>query len=275
MEVSPALLSSAVLLGFVGSGHCLGMCGGIAGALGQAADARVGGGPFGRALVYSAGRLSSYAALGLVAGALGDALGGGLGAGPFLRVLAGLLIVAFGFQTLGWGRPTQKLEELGLGVWRRLTPTIGRLGRPDRLWKLLCMGALWGFLPCGLVYSALAAASVSGSGASGGAYMLLFGLGTLPALVVAGGAAERIAHILRGRSARRAMGALLIGFGCWTIVSVLAPGHAGHGRPGEGSGHSEHGVHLEVGPSEETSLPPAARAAAPAQTADSAVGHTH
>lgn len=256
MEISAAVLPSAVLLGLVGSGHCLGMCGGIAGALGQAADARVAGGPFGRALVYSAGRLASYTTLGFVAGSLGEALGGGLGAGPLLRVLAGLLIVAFGFQTLGWGRPTQKLEALGLVVWRRLTPVMGRLGRPDRVWKLICAGMLWGFLPCGLVYSALAAASVSGSGWTGGAYLLLFGLGTLPALVVAGGAAEQMGRLLRGRSARRAMGLLLIGFGCWTIFSALTPGHADHARNG---GHAVHGRAVPESGHAEHADPPGAR----------------
>ena len=107
---------------------------------------------------------------------------------------------------------------------------MGRIGPPDQVWKKIVLGGLWGWLPCGLVYSALAAASVTGSVSSGAAFMFCFGLGTIPALVVTGGAANKIAGMLRQRSARRALGTLLIVLGCWTIYAALAPMHGGQHR---------------------------------------------
>lgn len=237
------VLLSAILLGFVGSGHCLGMCGGIAGALGQATVPALRSSPLFSSVLYSLGRIASYGLLGTFAGLFGESVNSVAGAGPTLRVLTGLLIVAFGVQAADWGwSGVAWIERAGLRVWRRLLPVVGRVGRPDRIWKVVMLGALWGWLPCGLVYSGLAVAAVTGTPLRGGVFMLCFGLGTLPALVVAGGAAARLSAVLQKRGAKRAVGVLLVVFGCWTIFMALVPAHtalhgSSHGPSQEGVGH--------------------------------------
>lgn len=235
IEANDPILLSALLLGFVGSGHCLGMCGGIAGALGQVTAPVVRTSPLLSSGLYSVGRIASYSAFGAIAGRFGESMNTLVGLGPTLRVLAGLLIIAFGLHTAGWGIGVAQIERLGLHVWRRLSPLIARVGQPDRIWKLIALGGLWGWLPCGLVYSALAAAAVTGNAPNGAAFMLCFGIGTMPALVIATGAAARIGEVLRRRTARRAVGALLILFGCWTIYAAVSTDH--------GAGHSAEPVH--------------------------------
>jgi sulfite exporter TauE/SafE len=224
-EQNIPILLSALLLGFVGSGHCLGMCGGIAGALGQVTAPVARSSPLLASLLYSAGRVTSYGVMGAVAGRLGESMSSLVGLGPAFRVLAGVLIVVLGLHTAGWGIGMARIERAGLYVWRRLSPIVGRVGQPDRIWKLIVLGALWGWLPCGLVYTALAAAAVTGGGLTGSAFMLCFGLGTMPALILATGAAGRIGAMLRKRAARQAVGAMLVLFGCWTMLPVLSASH--------------------------------------------------
>lgn len=234
-----AAMSSAFLLGLLGSGHCLGMCGGIAGALGQFSSGPMSEKRWVSSLLYSLGRVSSYAMLGAVAGGLGASLGAGLGVGPWMRVVAGALIVAFGIQTLGWARPSARLEEVGRRLWRRMSPLVARVGLPPtRAWQVLVLGGLWGFLPCGLVYSALAASSLVGSALAGAGFMLLFGIGTLPAMFFVGGTANSLVGLLRGPRARQVMGAMLVVFGLWTLGSPLLSGHSAHGVSHDQGAHS-------------------------------------
>jgi sulfite exporter TauE/SafE len=238
-ESGPILLS-ALLLGFVGSGHCLGMCGGIAGALGQVTAPIARNSALLSSVLYSLGRIVSYSAFGAVAGRFGESMNSLVGWGPAIRVFAGLLIVAFGLHTAGWGMGLDRIERAGLAVWRRLSPLVGRVGEPDRVWKLIALGALWGWLPCGLVYSALAAATVTGGALNGAAFMLCFGIGTMPALVLATGAAGQIGAVLRRRGARQTVGALLVLFGCWTMYNALSGGHGANDH--DGMEHHHEGV---------------------------------
>jgi len=224
-EQNVPILLSALLLGFVGSGHCLGMCGGIAGALGQVTAPVARSSPLLASLLYSIGRVMSYGLMGAVAGRLGESVNSLVGLGPAFRVLAGVLIVVLGLHTAGWGIGIARIERAGLYVWRRLSPLVGRVGQPDRIWKLVALGGLWGWLPCGLVYTALAAAAVTGSAMAGSAFMLCFGLGTMPALILATRASGRIGAILRKRASRQAVGAMLVLFGCWTMLPGLSTSH--------------------------------------------------
>jgi len=223
-----AWTSGALMLGFVGSGHCLGMCGGIAGALGMRGPASRTLSQTTASLLYSIGRVSSYALLGALAGSLGQATSLATGLGPVMRVAAGLLIVLLGLQLAGVRLGFDRIEALGLAVWRRLSPLIGRIGPPDAAWKCLALGAVWGFLPCGLVYTALTASLVTGSAAGGAVFMASFGLGTVPALVFAtrmmGGLGER----LRGQGARRVAGIALVVLGLWAVIGGVAAGRGGH-----------------------------------------------
>ncbi len=229
------LLLSALVLGFAGSGHCLGMCGGIAGALGQGVRGKgIAAGP----VLLGLGRISSYATAGAIAGGLGGELSLRVGAGVFLRVLAGVLILVFGLHAIGLRLGTSGLEGLGLRLWRKLLPFVRRIGPADRPWKAFALGATWGWLPCGLVYSALAVAAASGGATRGALFMGLFGLGTLPAMTALSALSGEFARWLGSRPVRMAAGLLMIAFGCWTIAAALVPGMHGGDATDQGHAHT-------------------------------------
>ena len=173
-------------LGAVSSVHCVGMCGGIVTAF---ATGRVipihAARPMARLAAFNAGRLCTYAALGSMAGAVGELLAAQL----VLYVVANIALVLAGLHLVGAG-PLSRLEALGAPLWRRLNPLL-----PTRSGFL--SGLLWGFLPCGLVYGALAAAAFARSPAAGAAAMLAFGAGTLPLLLGAGLTLSRLGPRLR------------------------------------------------------------------------------
>lgn len=220
-------LLAALLGGFVGSVHCFGMCGGIAGALGMA-----GGGRASFAVAYSAGRITSYAVAGAIAGAIGAGLAGAAGLGPWLRLVMGIVLILLGLQIAINLKLLAPLEAAGAGLWRKLAPVARRLVPPRHPGQALALGALWGWLPCGLVYGMLAAAAASGTAQNGALFMAVFGLGTAPAMIGLAWASGRGGTWLTARR-RRALGWLLVVFGAWTAATPLL-----HMR-----GHQQHDEH--------------------------------
>lgn len=223
--------AAAMLAGLAGSGHCLGMCGGISAAL---AGSRRGPAPL-TALLLSTGRVMSYSLAGALAGGGGTLLGLGLdllSLGQGLRIAFGVLLMAVGLTlALRW-RGLLRVEALGARLWTRMAPALGNLLPPRGPLAALTAGALWGWLPCGLVYSMLTLALASGSPGNGAAVMAGFGLGTLPALLLTGSWAGGLARRLRGSRGRRLSGALLAGLGLWTVLGALSlAGHADHDTP--------------------------------------------
>jgi hypothetical protein len=205
---------SAFLVGLLGGGHCVGMCGGIVGAMSATLP---GDRPQrGFLLTYNAGRICSYAIAGLLAGLLGassvflhDVL-------PVEKVLYGfacLMLVALGLYLAGWWQGVLILEKAGGVLWRRLQPWTRKLLPLRTLPQAFVLGMLWGWLPCGLVYSVLVAALATGDAIHGGLLMLAFGLGTLPTLLAMGMAAGRLRAILQHLWVRRTSGLLVLGFG--------------------------------------------------------------
>lgn len=209
-------LAAALLAGLAGSAHCLGMCGGIAGALGAAGRGR----PT-YALAYSTGRIASYALAGAAAGLLGARLAGLADVGPWLRLLTGALLILLGLQVAFGLRLLRPLESAGARLWRYLAPAARALMPPRHIGQALALGAVWGWLPCGLVYGMLAAAAGTGGPARGAAFMAVFGLGTVPAVAGMSLASQRVAGWF-GSGRRRALGLLLAAFGAWTLVTPLA-----------------------------------------------------
>ena len=181
--MTTALLVAALLMGFFGSPHCLGMCGGLVTAFGlsmkDVSPAKR------RALVatYHFGRLTSYAFLGLVAGLIGTAvLQPLMQSNSAPRILLGLVLVFVGVTMLG--APFLKnLERFGMRFWQYLSPIRQKVFPLNTFPRALSAGLLWGFLPCGLVYGALLIAVVAHNPLSGAALMFVFGLGTVPMLV--------------------------------------------------------------------------------------------
>lgn len=214
-ELLPLLLS-AFVLGLLGGGHCLGMCGGLMGALTMAIPLEQRGRRLRLLVVYNLGRILSYAAAGLLVGLAGWALAQGPAA-MLLRTVAALLLISMGLYLAGWWSGLTRVEALGRGLWRHLQPLTSRLIPVHSLPQALTLGALWGWLPCGLVYSTLLWAASQGNATESALLMLAFGLGTWPVLLATGLAADRIIALLRKRSVRITGGIMVILFGLWTL----------------------------------------------------------
>lgn len=210
------LLGSALILGLLGGGHCLGMCGGLMGALTLAIPPEQRGRRLRLLLAYNLGRILSYACAGLLLGLAGWAVASSPAA-LALRVVAALLLIAMGLYLAGWWSGLTRIETLGRRLWRHIQPVASRLLPVSSVPRALLLGALWGWLPCGLVYSTLLWAASQGNAGYSAALMLAFGVGTWPVLLATGLAAERVNILLKRRSVRVAGGVLVMLFGIWTM----------------------------------------------------------
>jgi sulfite exporter TauE/SafE len=224
------------VVGLAGSVHCVGMCGGIAGALSGASAPRARSIPIialhtgtstRNIAAYNAGRIGSY----MLAGAIAGGLAGG--AASLARVtawqtagywLANLMLVALGLYLMDAWHGLVRLEAAGNALWRRLLPLLKPLLPADTPFKMLGMGALWGWVPCGMVYSVLLTAALSGSASSGAAVMLAFGLGTLPMLLTLGLLGARVRTQLQRRPVRIASGLLVLAFGMLGLMRAAGIG---------------------------------------------------
>lgn len=221
-------IGAALLLGLLGSTHCLGMCGGISSAIGFALGPRCT--PLRRhalLVLYSIGRVGSYTAMGALAGgALGLAVPQGMQ--PGLRILAGVVLVLSGLALAGWSRAMRLLEQGGSRLWSRIAPLAARIGAPDRAHVALLAGAAWGWLPCGLVYGALASSASHGEASHGAVLMAAFGIGTMPAVVASGSLAAQLRRLFARRELRLLAGLCVVAFGIWTMVAAGGGGHGQH-----------------------------------------------
>jgi sulfite exporter TauE/SafE len=215
-----------LVAGLASGVHCLGMCGGIVGAFAAQSPVRIDARgarrrEWQRQLAFNAGRISSYGVAGALAGALGSAGAAIAGVRPAqaaLFVLANVMLIVIGLHIAGAGRGFARIESLGAPLWRRLQPHAARLLPARSLPAALAAGALWGWIPCGLVYGALAAAVFAGTPAGGAAAMLAFGVGTAPNLLAAGLAAAKLRAWASRRAVRVAAGTLVLGFGVYGIA---------------------------------------------------------
>lgn len=206
--------ASAFLIGLMGGVHCVGMCGGIVGAL--AAQTPMRRRAWGLHLAYNGGRITSYAVAGAAMGLIGGAglmFNQVLPVQMLLYVAANVVLIGLGLYLAGLGDRLARVEVLGAWLWRRLQPVGARFLPVDNTAKAFALGTLWGWLPCGLVYSMLAAALAAGGAMRGAAVMLAFGLGTLPNLLLAGMAFKRLRDITSNRYVRLLTGGLVAGFG--------------------------------------------------------------
>jgi hypothetical protein len=243
--MSGASLFAVFMIGLLGSVHCVGMCGGIVSAI-SVASAPVkrfpvavvadGGSVIGvgalhtvlRIVSYNLGRIGSYAVAGAIAG----------GVARSARTLAGvssvqmggywvanLMLVALGLYLMGAWQGLTYLEFAGHGVWRRIQPLTKKLLPLDNSLKMLAAGGIWGWLPCGMVYSVLLTAMLSGSALSGATVMLAFGLGTMPTLLTMGLFGARLKTWMQRRPVRVVGGLLVLAFGLLGLFRAV------HGMP--------------------------------------------
>lgn len=211
---------SALLLGLLGSTHCLGMCGGIMGALTMGSSSNK---PALILLSYNLGRISSYTLIGAIVGAMGwlatDQLPTTLIA---LRLIAGSLLICMGLYLANWWFGLTKLELVGQKVWKHIQPFGKKFLPAQHPYQALALGMIWGWLPCGLVYSALALAASQANPLNSALLMFSFGLGTLPALLATGVFAQQFKQLTQNRRFRALNGTIIIFFGIWTAWSAIS-----------------------------------------------------
>ncbi|WP_286237699.1 sulfite exporter TauE/SafE family protein [Neptuniibacter halophilus] len=207
-------LPTAFFLGLLGGTHCLGMCGGIAATVAM-------GNPGGKQnpwllLGYNSGRIFSYAIAGALLGSLSWLI-----ENPViqlaLRTFAGLMLVLMGLYIAQWWQLLTRLEQAGGILWKQISPLASRLLPVRNLKQALLLGMLWGWLPCGLVYSTLIWASAASDWSKSAALMAAFGLGTLPAMLLTGMLAAQMKQLLQKRMTKHISGSLIILMGLYTI----------------------------------------------------------
>lgn len=217
------LYAAMFAAGLASGVHCVAMCGGIVAAfdsgrvipIRQKTD-------WHRRLAFNLGRISTYSIAGAAAGLIGAAAYayGALPAQQSLQIAASVMLILVGLYLAGAGRLLARLESIGLPLWRRLQPLAARLLPARTPARSYAAGLVWGWLPCAMVYAALAAATFSGSAARGALAMAAFGLGTLPFLLAAGWLAARL------RAWRVAVGGAILAFGTYGLAHAGGLGEA-------------------------------------------------
>ena len=214
-------LGAALLLGFAASGHCLAMCGGISAALGLATAK----GSDGRArtsllVAYQVGRLFSYAiAAALVGGVLGFLVGwlDIEAVRRSLRMLSAVALVAAALVAFGALRdPGSRVGSL---LWPRLAPLGRRLLPVTSVSRALAFGMVWGWMPCGFVYTMIVIAALEQDALRAALTMLAFGIGTAPAMLAVAFGARRATGFAAGNAGRRVAGATLIAAAALTLFA--------------------------------------------------------
>jgi sulfite exporter TauE/SafE len=225
-----ASVAAVFFAGLLGSVHCVGMCGGIVGALTAGIDparrqSRWRMLPFVSA--YNLGRIATYMVAGAIAGAIGQGVLQQLIPNYMIvgHLLSAVFMIALGLYLGGWWMGLGRLERVGQHLWRRIEP-LGRRLLPVRTpIQALGVGLLWGWLPCGLVYSALAWSFAAGGALPGALVMLAFGAGTLPTLLALGGAGSWLVSITRRAPVRAVVGAVAVAFGLYSASMAFLHPH--------------------------------------------------
>lgn len=215
-------LISVFLVGLLGGGHCVGMCGGIVGAVSVSLPQAKPKLHF--IVAYNAGRIVSYALAGGLAGAVGASsffLSHVLPIEKTLYAAANLMLIFLGLYLAGFSAMLTRVEVLGASVWKHIQPIGKRFIPVKTKSQAFCLGMVWGWLPCGLVYSILIAALASGSAMQGSIIMLCFGLGTLPTLLAMGMTAIKLKQYLQQQWVRKLSGVLIVTFGVVGSYRVL------------------------------------------------------
>ncbi len=217
---------TAFIAGFLGGVHCLGMCGGIVGALTFGIKDL----PSGKTkntlpylIAYNSGRIISYTTAGILVGGL-SMLASNL---PILhniqfglQIFAALFMIALGLYIGGWWFGLRKIEKAGGVIWKKIEPISRQFIPVKSTFQAFILGGLWGWLPCGLVYTILIWAISTGSAIEGGLLMLSFGLGTLPLLLAMGVFATSLSSFIRKNWVRALAGGIIIAFGIFSLFNI-------------------------------------------------------
>jgi sulfite exporter TauE/SafE len=229
-------LFSAFIIGLLGSGHCIAMCGGITTMLtsalpndkysdeeqisvnDQSKNVKISS-RFTLVFCYNFGRIASYSLIGAIVGLTGSIAAKNIGL-PLasLRMFSAVFVILLGLYLGQWLMWLNRIEALGKKLWQYISPLASKAIPVNTPLKALSLGAIWGWLPCGLVYSTLTWALASSDIINGAGIMFFFGLGTLPALLTLSIGFNSIKNILVNGTLRKVMALFLISFGIYSFI---------------------------------------------------------
>ena len=232
MSFDPAFTSSylvAFVMGLFSSMHCIGMCGSIIGTLTLSLSPEIRNNkkrllPF--VFNYNFGRITSYAIAGALVGAIEALLTMHLGethGHRFLQLLSAVIMASAGLYIAGWFPRFAYIEKTGMLLWKKIEPYGRKLIPVKNLKQAYLFGMIWGWLPCGLVYSALALAATAGDASKSSLTMLAFGFGTLPAVIGVGVMTQLLTRLSRIKRFKEAVGLLMIILALFATVPWLNP----------------------------------------------------
>jgi sulfite exporter TauE/SafE len=216
-------LFAAFVIGILGAGHCIAMCGGISGAIAHA-NTTSGISPSLTPLFYNLGRVTSYTLIGGLVGytaQIGLNFGDGYDLLVILRFVSGITLVLIGLYIAQINASILQLEKAGRLIWRYIQPLAQRFLPLKTPYHAFPLGFLWGWLPCGLVYSALTLAMASGTAAHSALIMLAFGAGTFPIMFLFGSLSSQFNKIIQDSRFKKMSGVLLILFGLHVIYIAI------------------------------------------------------
>jgi len=209
---------SAFLIGILGSGHCLGMCGGITSMLTSSIPNQISQPKSRLVFSYNFGRIFSYTVIGAIVGFTGSIAAKQIGMPlAILRIIAALFLIFLGLYIGKWLMWLSQIEKVGKNFWRLISPFAKHFIPVDTSLKALGLGALWGWLPCGLVYSMLTWSLASGNAINGALIMTFFGLGTLPSLLIMSYGAIKIKTLINHIVFRKTIALSLILYGMYSF----------------------------------------------------------
>ena len=247
------ILLSALTAGLFGSLHCVGMCGGIASALGVSLkQSNSLTKPASSSLFFQLGRISSYGVAGFLAGTFGDVLTQTdmlKDIGIYLRLMSAIFIVGLGLYLAGLSPFFSIIEKMGVPIWKKISPLSKHLLPVKYLPQAYGLGFLWGWLPCGLTYSMLLWSIAAGGAIEGGLLMIAFGLGTIPAMLSMTLGAGGVMKLVQKPVLRKLAGLLIVIAGLYILqhaVMMLNPEHNHSVKQNEQEAESQNKDHQKM-----------------------------
>ncbi|MFW5447830.1 MAG: sulfite exporter TauE/SafE family protein [Methylophagaceae bacterium] len=233
---------TAFLLGLFSTVHCIAMCGSVIGALTLSLPSEVRENQskmFPYVLNYNLGRLLSYGIAGAIVGLLSSPLATFDGH-AVLRYISIAVMIAMGLYLAGWFPKFAYMERMGAPIWRWLQPIGQKLLPVRKLSQAFYLGIVWGWLPCGLVYAALAVAATAGEPVKASLVMLAFGAGTLPAVMGAGLFTGFLSAMAGIKHLRKIAGMLIIAMALASAFWPMDHSKMHHEGSDSSQGSSEH-----------------------------------
>ncbi len=222
-----ANILGALLLGLMGAGHCLAMCGGIISSLSVSSASEQQQRNWYFIVIYQIGRITSYTLFGAISGWLGLQFNQ-VSPLPILKILSGVLLIAMALYMSQTWLGLRHLEKIGKLLWNKISPLTRKLLPVTNAKQALLLGGIWGWMPCGLVYTSLGYALSLGDSLSSALFMFVFGLGTLPATILAGGASLSMKKFLNHKMVRLLSAIVFLLMGIFTLYMVFSSGGAHH-----------------------------------------------